>query len=87
MISISFIVLASALSALAIPAPVTAARNVTRRDDDVYCGTTQDADLAACQSILDNWSGTLVESNECHYGGFWDGSNTAWNVASVPGCE
>jgi hypothetical protein len=90
MISTSIVLFtaASSLLASAYPTPYDNSTSIQARDgDDVVCGTTQDADLSACQSILDNWSGTLVESNKCHFGGFWRGSNTAYNVASVPGCE
>jgi hypothetical protein len=88
MISASIILLTSALIASAYPAPQSNSTSILARDgSDVVCGTTQDAILSACQSILDNWTGNLVESNKCHFGGFWRGSNVAYNVASVPGCE
>lgn len=84
MIVAAAILIASGLFAASSP---TTNKLITR-DDDVRCGTTQDATLSACQSILDNWTGELVWSNTCSYGGFIDeaGGNTAYNVASVPGC-
>jgi hypothetical protein len=89
MLSIAFVLAASVLVTSASPTPEinSSLTRIAARNDKVVCGTTQDADLAACQSILDNWSGTLVESNVCHFGGDWQGDNRAWNVASVPGCE
>jgi hypothetical protein len=88
--SASFILftLTTSLLVSAYPTPYDNSTSLQVRDgEDVVCGTTQDADLSACQSILDNWTGTLVESNTCHFGGFWRGSNIAYNVASVPGCK
>ena len=79
MISSSFVALVLASSTLAFP-------NLVGRGDAV-CGTTQDADLAVCEGLLANWPGELVESNKCHFGGFWRGTNVAYNVVSAPGCS
>jgi hypothetical protein len=69
MISTTFIIAASALLATRTPTPRTINSSLTRlaarAGGEISCGTTQDADLAACRSILDNWSGNLVESNIC----------------------
>jgi hypothetical protein len=84
MISTSFVALVFASSALL----TSAFPNLVAKDGrENVCGTTDDADLGACQSILDNWPGELRESLKCHFGGFWRGTNTAYNVASVEGCS
>ncbi|TFK49817.1 hypothetical protein OE88DRAFT_387898 [Heliocybe sulcata] len=61
----------------------SAASPVLEARADVHCGTTQDASLTACQSLLDNWTGNLVKDNDCTYGA----TGSAWNVDSVPGCS
>lgn len=82
--SLLFLSLAGAFVS-AFPYPVTS--TLTRREGEMVCGTTQDADLASCQAVLDQWTGSLVTTNTCQFGGFFRGYNTAYNVASVPGCE
>ncbi|KIY62662.1 hypothetical protein CYLTODRAFT_458790, partial [Cylindrobasidium torrendii FP15055 ss-10] len=51
--------------------------------EPISCGTTQDATLSACQSLLDNWQQDLRTSLHCTYHATGD----AWNVASVEGCS
>ncbi|KIY63015.1 hypothetical protein CYLTODRAFT_382885 [Cylindrobasidium torrendii FP15055 ss-10] len=52
-------------------------------DNHISCGTTQDANLSACQSLLDNWQQDLRDTLHCTY----HATGSAWNVASVEGCS
>ncbi|KIY69841.1 hypothetical protein CYLTODRAFT_348732 [Cylindrobasidium torrendii FP15055 ss-10] len=51
--------------------------------EPISCGTTQDATLSACQSLLDNWQQDLRTDLPCTY----HASGRAANVASVEGCS
>ncbi|KAJ7912194.1 hypothetical protein B0H13DRAFT_1613837 [Mycena leptocephala] len=84
----SLLAIAFASTAMALPS------NVTARDPDqtcVHCGTTSDATLSDCQTLVqpDTWNKVWAAgSNVCHWSSATPGwyNNKAYNVACNGNC-